>query len=282
MMADMKGSRRELLAANRANWNARAVVHAASPFYNIERYVDDPSAISDVVRWDSQQLGDVAGLELLHLQCHIGTDSISWARLGADVVGLDFSVESVRKARDLSARSRTSVMLVCADVLDASNVLTRRFDVVYASVGVLCWIPDITRWAAAAAACLRPGGRLYLRDGHPIKDTFDYSRNDDRVVCVGDYFGEGEPFRDDAGYTYTGDDVRLESPVNFQWTHPLGSIVTALVDNGLRIESLTELDWIDWPAFPWMVRDADGRWRFPPGHPRLPLAFAITAGKPAD
>lgn len=92
----------ELLAANRANWNARAVVHAASPFYNIQRYVDDPSAISDVVSWDLQVLGDVDGLELLHLQCHIGTDTISWARLGARVIGLDFSDESLRVAKDLA------------------------------------------------------------------------------------------------------------------------------------------------------------------------------------
>ena len=272
----------EQVAANRANWDARAVVHAASSFYDIERYVNDPLAISKVVDWDRGFFGDVAGLDLLHIQCHIGTDSISLARLGANVTALDFSPRSLDIARDLATRTGTSIDFVCADALQASRVLGRQFDLVYASVGVLCWIPSIQDWAAAAAACVRPGGRLYLRDGHPIKDTFDYQRDDNLVVCVGDYFGEAGPYRDDAGYTYTGDDVLLAAPVNFQWAHPLGSVVTALADNGLRIDRVDEFDWLDWQAFPWMVRGSDGRWRLPAGHPHLPLAFSIMASHPKD
>lgn len=270
----------ELLAANRANWNARAVVHAASPFYNIQRYVDDPSAISDVVSWDLQVLGDVDGLELLHLQCHIGTDTISWARLGARVIGLDFSDESLRVAKDLAVRSDSPARFVCADVCTADRVLSRQFDLVYASVGVLCWIPSFDDWARAACACVRPGGRLYLRDGHAIQDAIDYRRTDGQVVCVGDYFGGSAPYKDDVGYTYTGDDVRLEAPLNFQWTHPVGSVVTALAANGLRIDRFDEMDWLDSQAFSWMVRGPDGRWRFPGELPRLPLSFSIVATRP--
>jgi SAM-dependent methyltransferase len=272
----------DLLAANRANWNARALVHAASPYYNIQRYVDDPIAISDVVNWDREVIGDVSGLELLHLQCHIGTDSISWVRLGADVTGLDFSEQSLRTAKDLAARSNSSVRFLCADVCTASDVLSTRFDLVYASVGILCWIPSFDDWARSAAACIRPGGRLYLRDGHAIHDTIDYHRTDGQVVCVGDYFGARAPYRDDKGTTYTEDDVEVEAPLNFQWTHPIGEIVTSLINNGLRIDRFDEMDWLDSKQFSWMVQGSDGRWRFPKGGPRLPLSFSIIASRPRE
>lgn len=268
------------LAANRANWNARAEVHAASSFYNVQQYIEDQTAISDVVAWDHEQLGDVRDLDMLHLQCHIGTDSISWARLGAHVTGIDFSEESLKVATDLSKRCNLSVRFVCADVRTVDRVLTREFDLVYASVGVLCWIPSFDEWAKAAAACVRPGGRLYLRDGHAIQDAIDYRRADGEVVCVGDYFGSRAPYRDDGGYTYTGDDVRLDAPLNFQWTHPLSVIVNSLIAHGLRIDRLDEMDWLESQNFSWMTRGSDGRWRFPEDGPRLPLSFSLLATKP--
>lgn len=271
----------ELLAANRANWDARALVHATSAFYNVERYVDDPHAISDVVAWDREVIGDVVGLDLLHLQCHIGTDSISWARLGANVTGLDFSERSLHIARDLAARTNTTAQFVCADACTGHNVLSAEYDVVYASVGVLCWIPSFDDWARSAAACIRSGGRLYLRDGHAIQDTIDDRRTEGEVVCVGDYFGGAAPYKDNAGYTYTGDDVKLRSTLNFQWTHPVSRVLSALLANGLHIEKFDEMDWLDSKAFPWMVQGQDGHWRFPGDRPRLPLSFSIVASKPA-
>lgn len=273
--------RSEFLAANRANWDARARVHAKSAFYDIERYVDDPSAISDTVSWDRQVLGDVTGLRLLHLQCHIGTDTISWGRLGASVTGLDFSEESIRVATDLARRAGSPARFVCAEVTTADRALRRRFDVVYASVGVLCWIPSFEDWARAAVGCLRPGGRFYLRDGHAVQDTIDYRRTDGEVVCVGDYFGGAAPYRDEDGYTYTGDDTPLAAPLNYQWTHPLSTIVNTLIANGLRIDRLDEMDWLDSQNLSWMVQGPDGHWRFPEDRPRLPLSFSILATKTA-
>ncbi len=270
------------LAANRANWDARAAVHAGSAFYDLEHYADDPQAISTIVEWDRRLLGNVEGLDLLHLQCHIGTDTISWARLGANVTGLDFSSESLRVAKDLASRAGAGVEFVYGDVRQADQVLGRQFDLVYTSVGVLCWLPDIREWAKAASACLRPGGRLYLRDGHPLLATFDYDRDDSLVVCKGDYYGDGSPQRFDDGYTYTGDLTRLTSPVAYEWTHGLGAILTALAEQDLRIHRVEEYDWLDWKLFPWMIEEPGGRWRFPPGHPRLPLAFSILAARPID
>lgn len=265
------------LAANRANWDARAGVHATSPFYDVAQYVRDRDAISSVVEWDRAFFGSLAGLDVLHLQCHIGTDSISLARLGANVTAVDFSPKSLAIGRELAAEADTPVRFVCADVRSVDRLLRQRFDLVYASVGVLCWIPSFAEWARAAASCVRSGGRLYLRDGHPIKDTIDHQRDDEQVVCVEDYFAEGIAVKDDSGYTYTGDEARLTSPVNYQWLHTMGTIVSAVAAAGLTVERLVELDWLDWQAFPWMVRDEDGRWRFPEGHPRVPLAFSLSA-----
>lgn len=272
--------RSEFLAANRANWDARARVHAKSAFYDIERYVDDPSAISDTVSWDRQVLGDVTGLRLLHLQCHIGTDTISWGRLGASVTGLDFSEESIRVATDLARRAGSPARFVCAEVTTADRALRRRFDVVYASVGVLCWIPSFEDWARAAVSLVKPGGRFYLRDGNAIQDAIDYRRTDGQVVCVGDYFGDAAPYKSEHAYTYTGDDIELTSRLNYQWTHPLSKIVQTLIDLGMRIDALDEMDWVESQNFSWMVKCDDGRWRFPDGYPRLPLSFSVLATKP--
>lgn len=271
--------RAELIAANRANWNARAVIHRDSAFYDIERFVRDPDFISDVVEWDEQVIGDVAGLDLLHLQCHIGTDSISWARSGANVTGLDFSDVSLQTATDLARRAGDDVRFVCADVLTADRVLRTQFDIVYASCGVLCWIPSFEDWARAAVSLVKPGGRFYLRDGHAMQDAIDYQRTDGQVVCVGDYFGDAAPYTSQHAYTYTGDDIELTSRLNFQWTHPLSKIVQTLIDLGMRIDALDEMDWVESQNFPWMVKCDDGRWRFPDGYPRLPLSFSVLATK---
>lgn len=270
------------IEVNQANWNARATVHAKSKSYDLERYVKDPSAISSVVDTDRRILGEVKGLDMLHLQCHIGTDTISWARLGANVTGLDFSSQSLRVARDLAKRTGAQVEFIEANVYEADKVLGRQFDLVYTSVGVLCWLPDVREWSRAVAACVRPGGRFYIRDGHPVMVTIDFHRDSLPVVCVDDYFGDGTPDRYEDEYTYTGDKVRLDSTVTYEWKHSLGSIITALAEHGLRIVRVDEYDWIDWKPFAWMVESQEGHWTFPPGQPRLPLSFSILAERPSD
>lgn len=289
------------IAANRANWDARAAVHSQSPFYDLQRYIRDEHALSGVVEWDRQVLGDVYGLDMLHLQCHIGTDSVSWARLGANVVGLDLSPESLRIAEDMAARTGADIEFVCGDALEADRLVGRRFDIVYASVGILSWIPDVRQWARAATACLRPGGRLYLRDDHPVRSMLETGLDEQAgkggdyaapgraggerpgsgsgLLWTGDYFATAAE-RIDSPYTYTGDKTPLTATVSYQWTHGLGTIITALAEQGLRIERVDELDWLDWQPFPWMVLDADGRCRFPSGGPRVPLAYSILARAP--
>ena len=178
---------------NRAHWDDRAPAHAASPDYAFERFVADPHFLSDVVTFDVPLLGDVRGLRGVHLQCHVGTDTISLARLGAVMTGLDFSGASIVEAERLSARSGTPVEFVESNVYDALNVLPAEgFDLVYTGVGALCWLPEVGPWANVVAGLLRPGGRLFIREGHPMMWAIDETRTEDLVIGY-PYFELQEP-----------------------------------------------------------------------------------------
>src|SRR6188508_2757099 len=162
---------------NRANWDDRAAAHAASGDYNVATFASDPGYLSDVVRFDRPLLGDITGLRGVHLQCHIGTDTISLARLGADMTGLDFSPASLAEARRIAGLAGADVRFVEAEVYDAAGALgPERFDLVYTGIGALCWLPDIARWARVVAGLLRPGGRLFIREGHPMLGTLSDPR----------------------------------------------------------------------------------------------------------
>lgn len=218
---------------NRAMWDERAPVHAASPDYGLDRFVEDPAFLSDVVRFDLPLLGDVSGLRGVHLQCHIGTDTVSLSRLGARMTGLDFSAASLAEARGLADRLGAEVDFVEAEVYDAVEVLGREsFDLVFTGIGALCWLPDIRRWATMVAGLLRPGGRLFLREAHPVLWALEDSRADHLLVIEHPYFERREPTVWDEGGTYVQTDVVLAPRRTHEWSHGLGEIVTALVDAG--------------------------------------------------
>src|SRR5215472_5746876 len=164
----------DYLAVNMANWDERVPAHVASEGYEVARFVSDPAFISDVVRFDQPRLGDVRGLRGVHLQCHIGTDTISLARLGAGMTGLDFSPASLAQARRIAGLAGADVRFVEAAVYDAAAALgPEPFDLVYTGIGALGWLPDIARWAQVVAGLLRPGGRLFIQEGHPMLWALD-------------------------------------------------------------------------------------------------------------
>jgi SAM-dependent methyltransferase len=269
----------EALAANLENWEARVPVHVAS--YGLDRFVEDPAHLSGVVRYDAPALGDLTGLRVAHLQCHIGTDTISLARLGAEVVGLDFSPSALAVARDLADRAGTPARFVRADVYDAADVLDRDVDVVYTTVGIVGWLPSMARWAQVVAALLAPGGRLYLRDGHPLLMTLDETRGDQRLVVTHPYFGDAHPKRWEDDTSYVGEAGAVTSPVHYEWHHPLSEIVQAVIDAGLVITRLHEGDRLDWAFAPWMETDQEGRYHFPAGQRALiPTEFTLEAVRP--
>lgn len=269
-------------ARNLANWESRVPLHAASEEYALERYVTDPGHLSDVVAADASHLGDLSGLDVVHLQCHIGTDTLSLARLGGRVTGVDFSPAALAVARDLSARSGTPATFVESEIEGADRRLGRGFDLVYTSVGTITWLPSIARWAQVVAGLLRPGGRLYLRDAHPMLLTVDESRADGALVITHPYFERagGQQWSDTA--TYAGDG-EVAAPETVDFPHGLGEIVQAVLDAGLQLTRLHEGDTLDWCFAPWMEPLGDGtlRWRLPADRRDLvPLEFTLEAVQP--
>ena len=269
---------------NRQNWNDRASAHAVrtGSGYQVQRYIDDPQLISGVVRFDRDRLGPVDGLRTVHLQCHIGTDTLSLARLGARVTGLDFSPVALAEARALVAETGDPVDFVESDVYSALSVLEEAsFDLVYTGIGALCWLPSVQRWASVVAALLKPGGRVFIREGHPILWTMDERMTDDLHLRF-PYFEQAEPQEWDDESSYVNTDRRIAATKTYEWNHGIGEIVTALLVAGLRLTMLVEHDSVPWRALPGqMLLRPDGEFAFDALAGVAPLSYTIQAVRPA-
>jgi SAM-dependent methyltransferase len=286
----------DYLAINRANWDSRAPIHAQN--YGIERLLEDPSALSQVVTFDLPRLGDITGLDVVHLQCHIGTDTLSLHRRGGHLTGLDLSPASLAEARTLAARAGADIEYVESDVYAAPQALGgRQFDLVYTGIGALGWLPSIGRWAEVVAEVLRPGGRLFIREGHPVlwasvvvplgADPIDRSQQpsitgagSDTVALELPYFEQEQGMAWHEESTYAGEDL-VASPETLEWNHGLGEIITALFDAGLQLTSLTEHDSVPYDALPGLMDldEATGEYRLRDRPERLPASYTLTAVK---
>jgi SAM-dependent methyltransferase len=265
---------------NQANWESRVAHHVGSAEYGVQAYAADPALLSSVVRFDLPRLGNVAGCDLVHLQCHIGTDTLSLARLGAHPTGLDFSPSALAAARDLAARCGQAIDYVEAEVYDAPRALGEgRFDIVYTGIGALCWLPDIARWAAVVAALLRPGGRLFIREGHPMLWALADERPDGLLAVELPYFeGPGTDFF--TAKTYVDHAADLRHPQTHEFNHGLAEIFNALMRAGMRITAFDEHDSVPWPAQgSLMVACADGEYRLRERPRRLPCSYTLQAVK---
>lgn len=258
---------------NRENWDERVGIHAASEFYDLPAFRAGASTLRSFERED---VGEVSGRGLLHLQCHMGQDTLSWARLGAKTVGLDFSETAIRTARALAEDVHLAgqARFVVSDVYDTAEALRgERFDIVYTGLGALVWLPDVDRWANVVASLLNPGGFLYLVEFHPLSDML----GDDGRTVERDYFDTSG--RDlDYTFTYTGGPAMTRTR-QVQWHHPLGEVLTALAGAGLRLDFLRERDVTLFRRFP-VLESSQGEYRFPAGHPRVPLLYALRATRP--
>lgn len=268
---------------NRAMWDERAPAHEGSPDYMVDRYLDDPEFLSHVVRFDRDRLGDVRGLDGVHLQCHIGTDTLSLARLGARMTGYDFSATALEAARRLAAGTGTAIDFVQGDLYDAPAVLGgARFELVYTGVGALCWLPDIRRWAEVVAGLLRPGGRLFLREGHPMLWALADARPDGLLVLEHAYFERAEPTVWVDDQTYVRTDATFTTNVSHEWNHGLGEIVSAVLAAGLSLTMLVEHDSVPWEALPGQMERLElDEWRLTDRPWRLAHTYTLQAVKPA-
>jgi 2-polyprenyl-3-methyl-5-hydroxy-6-metoxy-1,4-benzoquinol methylase len=268
-------------AVNRANWNERAPAHAASPGYGLDLFATDPAHLSDTVRFDRPRLGDLTGLRGVHLQCHIGHDTVSLSRLGATMTGLDFSDKSLIEARRLAAAAGADIRFVEADVYDALAAVGDGYDLVYTGIGALCWLPDVRRWATTVAALLRPGGRLFIREGHPVLWALDYDRTDGLLALELPYFEHQEPQIYTEGGTYVETTAEFTENTTHEWNHGLGDIVTAVLEAGLTLTGLVEHTSVPWQALPHGMHEIGaGEWQLTDRPERLPHTYTLQAVRP--
>jgi SAM-dependent methyltransferase len=270
----------EAIRDNIALWDEWTRIHETSAFYDLAGFKRGGVRLRP---YELDEIGPVDGLELLHLQCHFGIDTLSWARLGARVTGADFSLAGVELARSVAAEiGIDGARFVHSDLYDLPTVLDGTFDLVYTSRGVLGWLPDVRRWAEVIAHFVRPGGRFYITEIHPVAQVFE-----DDDIEPGElrlrypYWQHVEPLSFPVIGSYAEPTAEVGVHTEHGWNHGLGEIVTALVDAGLRIDSLREYPFVDWPV-EFLVEAPDGTYRLPAGTPgELPLFFSILATKPA-
>lgn len=263
---------------NLDNWEARVPIHTGEHGYDLERFVRDPAALSDVVAHDAPALGDLSGQRVLHVQCHIGTDTLSLARLGGDVTGVDFSPSALAAARGLAARAGPPVRYVKSTVDEIPTRLKEAFDLVYTGVGALNWLPSVRRWAEIVSTMLVTGGRLFLREFHPMLNALDDGRDDTLLVVEHPYFEMPEATRWESTRTYGGRGA-VRQPVTYEWNHGLGEVVQAVLDAGLRLTRLEEHREAESPFFDWMVPTERGGHVLPERPERLPLMYTLEAVK---
>ncbi len=258
----------ELLASNRELWDQWTDVHVESDFYAVDRFLEGESSLQSI---ELDELGEeVDGKSLLHLQCHFGLDSLSWARRGARVTGVDLSPRAIERARGLASRAGLAATFHARDVLELD--LGRRFDVVFTSYGVLDWLRDLNRWAAVVAAHLEPGGLFYMVEFHPVLGLLD----DGGRSLEGSYFPAAEPIRYKEKGTYADPDAAVDG-TSYTWPHSLSEILSALLNAGLRIESFREFDFSPYDCFPFTREVAPGRSVIPGLEGKVPLCFSVRA-----
>lgn len=271
----------EYAFANRANWETRVAAHVASAEYGVKLFIDDPTHISGVVAFDRARLGDITGKDVVHLQCHIGTDTLSLGRLGARVTGLDFSPAALASARQLALDCDQPVRYVESELYKAPAALgVNRFDVVYTGIGALCWLPDIKRWASVVASLLRPGGRLFIREGHPMLWALGEARADGLIVIDLPYF-EGAGTSTVSAATYVDTDHELLAVESIDFNHGLGEIFTALLRAGMSITAFEEHDTVPWQALELgqMELLGGGEWRLRDRPERVAMSYTLQAVK---
>jgi SAM-dependent methyltransferase len=263
------------LAANQALWDMWTSYHVTSPFYDVPGFKAGRDSLDPITLAGP---GDVRGKSLLHLQCHFGLDTLSWARRGATVTGVDFSERAITAARALATELHLPATFVHSNLYDLPQHLTGHFDVVFTSYGVLGWLPDLEGWAQVIAHFLKRG-IFYIVEAHPFALLFDERRDDAQLRLRESYFRSPEPLREEEQGSYAVPAAPVQS-VSYVWLHRLADIIGSLLRAGLRLVSFEEYPFMSWPFFPWMERRADGMWQLPSGQGDIPLMSSLQATKP--
>lgn len=254
---------------NRKQWNERTEAHFKHPDYRVKEFLDGASTLHPL---ELSEMGDVHGKSLLHLQCHFGLDTLSWARLGAKVTGVDISDKSIERANELATAAKLPARFIRSDIFDLSKVLNEKFDIVFTSYGVTVWIADIDRWAETIARYVKPGGYFYMAEIHPLIQMLDAEK---RIYDW--YFHQPQAERFTGEKDYCDENLVIDEEYGWRWT--LGDVVTALIKAGLTIEFLHEFPFSVYKSWPTFVKEGDW-WYYPDGKKDVPLTFSVKAGRP--
>jgi SAM-dependent methyltransferase len=260
----------EYFDSNRSLWNKRAEVHFNSDFYNVKSFKEGKSSLNKI---EIDEMGDVQGKTLLHLQCHFGMDTISWAKRGAITTGLDFSENAIGLARKLADELKEDVRFVCCNVYDAKQHLNEKYDIIYTSYGTIGWLPDLKKWAQVIAELLKPDGMFYMVDFHPIIWMFD---NNFEFLKYS-YFNSGEPIIEENN-SYAVKDESIYGK-EYGWNHSISEILSALLDSGLSLSFFNEHSYSPYNSFSNMVETAPGQWKIKHLQDKIPMLFSLAAKK---
>jgi len=270
----------EQLAVNRVHWDEVTDVHMASDFYDVESFKAGQNRLHGIER---EELGDVAGKSMLHLQCHFGLDTMSLARLGATVTGVDFSERAIHTARALAAELQIPATFLVSDLYETPAQLDGQFDIVFTSYGAIYWLPDIKRWGEIAASYVKHGGTFYIAEFHPVGFMFDTDMGQDPsmsdYVRRYPYFHEDAPIVDDSA-DYADPHAPVKNTRTYSWSHSLSDIANALIAGGLQLEYIHEFPFSTIKEFGFLEQHADGYWYPPAGTHDMPMIFSMKARKP--
>jgi 2-polyprenyl-3-methyl-5-hydroxy-6-metoxy-1,4-benzoquinol methylase len=267
------------IETNRRNWDERVAIHARDTTgdYMLDRFRAGEDALHSI---EAAELGDISGKRVLHLQCHIGRDTLCLARRGATVTGLDFSAPALDVARRLSEETGLKADFVEGTVDQAPELTPGPFDLVFTTWGTICWLPDVKQWANIISSVLAPGGELYFADAHPGFMVLE--EVDGRLVPTYDFQTPADrPLSFTNATTYTGDPTIMSNQATREWKHSLSAVLGGLVDAGLTITMFREHEVLPWQGLPCLVRASDRMWRLADGVPRIPLSYSVRARKSA-
>ncbi|WP_162128513.1 class I SAM-dependent methyltransferase [Flavobacterium phycosphaerae] len=255
---------------NKQTWNEKTDVHIASEFYDMEGFMNGKSTLNEI---ELSLLGEVAGKKILHLQCHFGQDTISFARMNAQATGIDLSDKAIDRAREFATQLNLDVTFICCDIYDTPKYLDEKFDIVFTSYGTIGWLPDLDKWANVVAHFLKPGGRFVIADFHPVVWMFD----DHFKTVFYNYFNV-EPIIESTSGTYADKDAEITTKT-ISWNHPISEILNSLIKNGLEINSFNEYDYSPYDCFNETVQIEKGKFRIQHLGSKIPMVYSIAATK---
>ncbi|HVZ67203.1 MAG TPA: methyltransferase domain-containing protein [Patescibacteria group bacterium] len=258
-------------AINKKWWNEITPVHASSKLYDLKSFKKGKTSLQKI---EIKELGNVEGKSMLHLLCHFGMDSLSWARRGARVTGVDISDSSIELAKELSKEINIPATFICSDIYDLPKKLNKKFDIIFASYGVLLWLKDINKFSKIVNSYLKKGGVFYIVELHPFTNILNHE-----FKLLYKYFDRG-PFLDDSDGTYTdwnGTDMKGET---YEWSYTMGDIINSLTSAGLKIEFVHEFPYTMYEQFPGlMIKNKKGEYRLKNKKIEVPLLFSLKATK---